>query len=36
MSRYRAQSLDVDLMVVGDIDGLHPESVRIHLSRGFF
>lgn len=30
MSRYPAQVLDVDLMAAGDIDGLHPESVRIH------
>lgn len=36
MSRYPAQVLDVDLMAAGDIDGLHPESVRIHLSRGSF
>lgn len=36
MSKYPARFLDVDLMAVEDIDGLHRESVRIHLSRGSF
>lgn len=36
MSRYPARFLDVDLMAAEDIDGLYPESVRIHLSRGSF
>lgn len=34
MSRYPALLLDVKLMTIEDIDGLHQEPVRIHLSGG--
>lgn len=32
MSRYPSLLLDVELMAIEDIDGLHQESVRIHFS----
>lgn len=34
MSRYPALLLDVELMAIEDIDGLHQESVRIHFGGG--
>lgn len=34
MSRYPALPLDVELMAIEDIDGLHQESVRMHFGGG--